>query len=220
MSFIQQTIDQNLDVWEQCYRTPFVEEISKGVLPHEKFRNYIIQDSIYLKQYARVYARAIYIAPTLKDIQMFYSGLSFVTDGESVVRLNYLTNIGINDDEIEQIEPWAENKKYTDFMLKICDNYGIPEILMAVLPCMMGYCYVMLKALENYGDISQSKYRDLIEDYTSKEYINSCEIWGKYTDEICKNLPQSRKKVLAQIFREASLHELYFWEMVYREVGE
>lgn len=218
MSFINEAITNSMDIWQQCYKTPFVQEMAKGTLPNEKFKNYIIQDSIYLKQYAKVFAMAIYKATTLKEMQMFYNIMGFVTEGESKIRLEYLSNLNMTDDDIELESPSLQNVDYTDFMLGIAETYDTPEILMAVLPCMLGYEYVMLQAIYNYKDIEHSPYWNLISDYAQDNYRKECESWRHYTDKICAPLPTSRKNKLIEIFRESSLHELKFWEMVYCEV--
>ncbi|MCI2039084.1 MULTISPECIES: hypothetical protein [Clostridium] len=62
----------------------------------------MIQDSIYLKHYARIYGKAMYHSTVLKDIQLYYSVLRFITDTESAVRLSYLKQFGMTDDDIEE----------------------------------------------------------------------------------------------------------------------
>ena len=95
----------------------------------------MIQDSIYLKNYARIYGKAIYHAATLKDIQIYYFMLDFITDKESLVRLNYLKQFGLMDDDIEFITPLPENQNYIDFLFETAERGNEYEILMAVLPC-------------------------------------------------------------------------------------
>lgn len=217
MDFIKQTINETMDIWNKCYKSRFVQELAKGTLPLDTFKFYIIQDSIYLKQYARVYAFAMYRSTTLKDIQVFYNMLSFVSDDESVVRINYLKKFGLTDEDIEFMPATEINKNYTDYMLQIAETSEIPEILMAVLPCMLGYCYVFTEVAKKHKDIRKTPYWELIEDYANDDYIKSCVLWAQYADKKCENLPVERKEKLKQIFRQASLYELYFWEMVYKQ---
>ena len=71
MTFMEGILAHNIPIWEQCAATPFVREIQNGTLPFEKFKVYMIQDSIYLKNYARIYGKAIFHADTLKEIQLW-----------------------------------------------------------------------------------------------------------------------------------------------------
>ena len=134
MSFMKETVSKSLGIWDECVKSDFISELKEGTLPLEKFKNYMVQDSIYLKHYARVYGKAMFHSTNLRDIQLYYSILSFVTDTESAVRINYLSSFGMTDDDIEFIQPLRENQNYIDFLLEIAEGGNICEILMAVLP--------------------------------------------------------------------------------------
>lgn len=112
MAFMKDILTHNIPIWEECAATPFVQEVQTGKLPLEKFKRYMIQDSIYLKNYARIYGKAIFHADTLREIQLYYSMLNFVNDTESEVRLDYLKQFCITDDDIELIAPLPENQNY------------------------------------------------------------------------------------------------------------
>lgn len=216
MSFMKETLNQALPIWNACTETPFVQEVKNGTLPMEKFKYYMIQDSIYLKHYARVYGKAMYHSTKLKDIQLLYSVLCFVTDTESAVRLNYLKQFGLADDDIESIAPLPENQHYIDFMLDIADEGNVNKILMAVLPCMLSYSYIFCKIAAD-PETKKSRYWDFIEDYADECYVEDCKLWSAFADEKCVSLPDHEKKELTAIFEKASLLELNFWKMAYKE---
>lgn len=216
MSFMRETVQQALPIWDACLETPFVQEVKSGVLPLEKFKNYIIQDSIYLKHYARIYGKAIYHAATLKEIQQFYSVLCFVTDTESAIRLSYLEQFGLTDDDIEAIAPLPENRRYIDFMLANAEEGDLAKILMAVLPCMLSYSYIFHKIASD-PKAKESSYWNFIEDYADERYVASCQVWTDFADEKCAALPEPKRKELAAIFAQASRLELDFWKMAYQE---
>ena len=62
MSFVEGVLKQNIPVWDKCIATGFLQDMKDGILPIEDFKEYMVQDSIYLKNYARVYGKAIYHA--------------------------------------------------------------------------------------------------------------------------------------------------------------
>lgn len=111
MAFMKDILTHNIPIWEECAATPFVQEVQTGKLPLEKFKRYMIQDSIYLKNYARIYGKAIFHADTLKEIQLYYSMLNFVNDTESEVRLDYLKQFGMTDDCCSNLEKILERKQ-------------------------------------------------------------------------------------------------------------
>ncbi|MEY8311517.1 transcriptional regulator [Oscillospiraceae bacterium 42-9] len=213
---MKETISKSLRIWDECVKSDFISELKKGTLPIEKFKNYMVQDSIYLKHYARVYGKAIFHSTNLRDIQIYYSILSFVTDTESAVRINYLSSFGMTDDDIELIQPLQENQNYIDFLLNIAESGNICEILMAVLPCMMSYSYIFRKIADE-PDTSKSQYWDFIQDYADDQYYEDCISWGKFADHKCENLTENEKNRLSKIFEEASTLELDFWKMAYKE---
>lgn len=205
-----------LPIWNTYIETPFVQELKKGTLPMGKFKQYIIQDSIYLKHYARVYGKAIYHSTILKDIQLYYSILSFVTDSESAVRLSYLKQFGLTDNDIEGIAPLPENQNYIDFMLDIAEEGNVCKILMAVLPCMLSYSYIFRKIAAE-PETKKSRYWDFIADYANEHYADDCKLWSDFAEEKCASLPSHERKELTAIFEKASLMELNFWKMAYKE---
>ena len=215
MSFMQEILKRSIPIWDDCADTPFVRELRSGKLPFEKFRQYIIQDSIYLKNYARIYGKAIYHSTTLKDIQVYYAVLSFVTDKESAVRLNYLKQFGMTDGDIEFIATLPENQEYIDFMLEVAEQGNICEILMAVLPCMLSYSYIFRK-IAAAPESRQSRYWDFIQDYADDRYFEDCKAWCEFSDTKCGHLPEETRKRLSEIFEKASVLELQFWNMAYR----
>ena len=216
MSFMEETLNRAVPIWDTCAETPFVKELQKGTLPMEKFKRYMIQDSIYLKHYARIYGKAIYHSTILEDIQLFYSVLCFVTDTESAVRLNYLKQFGLTDNDIEGIAPLPENQNYIDFMLAIAEEGNVSKILMAVLPCMLSYSYIFRKIAAE-PVTKKSRYWDFVEDYADELYAEDCKLWSGFAEGKCANLPDRERNELTAIFEKASLLELDFWKMSYKE---
>lgn len=215
MSFVKTLVDNSMDIWEAYLKHPFIIELQHGTLDIEKFKNYIVQDSIYLKEYARVYALGMYKSKTLKEIQNFYSILSFVNADETSTRLKYLKEWNITQEDIEVAEVKKENKEYIDFMMKIAEKQQVPEILMATLPCMFSYCYIGKEIKKNNPNIESTKYWDFIQDYASDLYAQSCIEWGNYAEELCKDFDTDKKIKLIKIFRQASICEMKFWDMSY-----
>lgn len=215
MRFIDEVVENSMDIWKAYLDTPFVLEMANGTLSIDSFKEYIIQDTLYLREYARVFALAMYKSTSSVDIKDFYEVLGFVNDTEANTRIKYLNNFGINPLDVDKMELKKENKDYTDFMLEVAVNGDVPEILMAVLPCMLSYAYIGKEIIKNTSNVYESRYFDMINDYTNESYINSCQHWSDFAENKCANLPKSRKAELSNIFREASVHEMNFWNMCY-----
>ncbi len=215
MSFMEDILKQNKPVWDKCIAASFVQDMKDGKLLIKDFKEYMIQDSIYLKHYARVYGKAIYHAETVREIQFYYSILNFITDMESAVRLNYLRQFGMTDDDIEFIAPLPENQNYIEFLFEIAESGNGCEILMAVLPCMLSYSYIFRKLAEEPKS-RKSRYWDFIQDYADDQYADSCKEWIAFADQKCGNRSETEKKKLGRIFERAGYLELDFWNMAYK----
>ena len=55
-SFVQQLVQESLPVWEQCLHSEFLERLADGTLDEACFKGYIVEDSLYLREYAKVFA--------------------------------------------------------------------------------------------------------------------------------------------------------------------
>lgn len=212
MSFMSEILTANIPIWDECAVTPFVRGLQTGTLPLEKFKEYIIQDSIYLKNYARIYGKLIFHSTELSDIQFYYSALGFVTDTESAVRLCYLKQFGLEDRDIESMMPLPENVQYIQFLLDTAERGYPDEMLMVVLPCMLSYSYIFRK-IASMPETVSSRYYDLIQDYAEDAYYESCRDMCGFADRKSVTLSAEKKDRLGQIFEKASLLELAFWRM-------
>ena len=213
MSFVEVCIQDSLPIWEQCLNAPFLQKLENGTLDESCFLGYIIDDSLYLREYAKVFAWGMTKAQTMEDIRICYSLLSFVHEGEGSTRLYYLNRYGLKDPDIQNLPQRPENKAYTDCMLEAAKNGGMAECMMACLPCMISYHWIFQKILERTPEVKNTTYWPLVRDYASDDYLLSCQKWATYTDQLCAELSSEKKTKCMQIFRDCSHHELHFWEM-------
>ena len=49
-------VERAKPIWEEIMKEPFIQEMIDGTLPVEKFKNYTIQDTLYLKGFSKTYA--------------------------------------------------------------------------------------------------------------------------------------------------------------------
>ena len=53
MKFSEELFDEVKEIWDEYLKHPFVKGIGEGTLDKKKFKNYLIQDYLYLKDYAK-----------------------------------------------------------------------------------------------------------------------------------------------------------------------
>lgn len=213
MSFIDICIQDSLPIWEQCLNSPFLQKLEKGTLDPACFLGYIVDDSLYLREYAKVFAWGMTKAATMAEIRTCYSLLSFVNESESSTRLYYLRHYGVQDEAIQRLPLRPANRNYTDCMIAAAKNGGMAECMMACLPCMLSYGWIFRKLLSRSPSVQDTPYWPLVRDYAGEGYEAACRDWTQTADRLCNHLPPERQESCLQIFRACSVHELHFWEM-------
>ena len=213
MTFFEEAVAAAMPLWRAAADEDFLTGMGEGTLDRQAFLDYIVQDSLYLRDYLKAYAMALFKSQTLHQMQVFYSVLGYVNDGENATRLRYLSEAGLTDDDVDTMEKKPACAAYTDFLLRVAREEDVPEIVMAVMPCMVGYRFVFEELLRRCPAVLEGPYAPLVRDYTAPEYAAACAEWTDFTNALCAPLPAERRAHLIDLFVQASAHELYFWQM-------
>lgn len=213
MTFFEEAVAAAMPLWRAAADEDFLTGMGEGTLGRQAFLDYIVQDSLYLRDYLKAYAMALFKSQTLRQMQVFYSVLGYVNDGENATRLRYLSEAGLTDDDVDTMEKKPACAAYTDFLLRVAREEDVPEIVMAVMPCMVGYRFVFEELLRRCPAVLEGPYAPLVRDYTAPEYAAACAEWTDFTNALCAPLPAERRAHLIDLFVQASAHELYFWQM-------
>ena len=65
MPFVSSLVQEDLPVWQQCLDTGFLRRMENGTLDEACFKGYIVEDSLYLREYAKVFAWGMTKARTI-----------------------------------------------------------------------------------------------------------------------------------------------------------
>lgn len=208
-------VSASVDVLEQCYAHPFVQGIKDGSLTQERFRHYMIQDCLYLRDFAKVFALAAAKTKRMETAEVMSRYMN-VMNGEMNVHDGYLGKLGITPDEINAGKQAMANLSYTSYMLRIAYEQGPAEILAATLPCAYSYEWLAKKMIEERPDcVNHSFYGDWITEYASKRYhTDNIELFDLLEKEAEGYGPKQMEN-LCEIYRNASVYELMFWDMAY-----
>lgn len=212
--FWEELMQKNLPIWQQCLDSDFLQQMGKGTLSEDCLKGYMVDDSLYLREYAKVFALGMLKAKDMETIRNYYSLLSFVNEGEGATRLRYLQHFGLDDAQVQKLEQRKENREYTQTMLRAAEEgEGEAECMMACLPCMLSYSWIFKRLLKQYPQVKDTIYWQLVRDYASDEYEQACEEWIQFTKKVCQNLTPERRLRCKEIFFACSMHELHFWQM-------
>ena len=68
MTFLEQCIQDSMPIWQDCLESEFVQGVAHGTLPEECFKGYIVDDSLYLREYSKVFAWGILHSHDMEEI--------------------------------------------------------------------------------------------------------------------------------------------------------
>ena len=212
-TFVERVIQEVHPIWQQCLDSEFLRKLENGTLDEACFKGYIVEDSLYLREYAKVFAWGMTKAPTMDTIRTYYSLLSFVNESEDVARLQYLKRYGLTDAGIQTLPLRPENRAYTSYMIDASKNGGDAECIMAALPCMLSYGWLFQQILQRTPAVLDTPFGALVKDYADPSYEAACREWIAYAEKACDGISPERAARCREIFRACSEFELHFWEM-------
>ena len=217
MSFLDTCIQDSLPIWRSCLDMDFLRGMADNTLDEECFKGYIVDDSLYLQEYTKVFAWGMIHAADAEETRVYYSMLSFVNEAENSTRRHYLKRYALRDEDIQKLPLRPENQAYVNYMLSMArDGQGAAECMMAAMPCMLSYGWIFGEMLRTCPKVRSGPYEPFVSDYAGGLYDDSCKEWSTFTEQVCRDLSPERQAVCRKIFRTCSEHERHFWEMAAR----
>ena len=217
MKFTDYLFKEAEDMFDGYLKHPFLKELGEGTLDKEKFKDYLIQDYLYLKEYTKVFCVGLVKSFNMDDMKFFYNSVKGIMEDETSIHIKYLEYFKVNKEDLENKEMTLTNSSYTSYMLGQALTGDIYDILVAVLPCTWSYNYIGIKLYEKYkGKLENNFYKPWIEVYIDDEYDKLTKEWLDYTNRMCQDLSYEKKKKLKDIFIKSCIYEMKFWDMAYK----
>ena len=209
-------LDAAKEIWEGYHSHPFVQGIADGTLDRDKFRFYMIQDYLYLIDYARVFAIGVSKARDMETMKLFSGYVDQILDGEMDIHNGYMGRFGITKEEAEHTLPALDNISYTSYMIRVAYDEGPAEIAAAILSCALSYEVIARKIVrENPDAQTHPFYGEWVRGYASQEYHEANEVLIELTERLTRNYNEEQMAHLAEIFVNCSRYEGAFWDMAW-----
>lgn len=213
MNTADRLLNAAAEIWEVYNEHPFVKGIQDGTLDKEKFRFYIIQDYLYLEDYAKTFAVGVAKAKSIEIAKLFSKYID-VMNGELNVHSGYMGKFGVTQEEVDATPRSLDNLSYTSYMLRVAYEEGEAEILAAILSCAYSYEVIARKIIQNNpASVNDPFYGPWIQGYASEEYAEENVVLLETLNRLTENYTQSQLQHLTDIFVACSRYELNFWEM-------
>ncbi|QDZ16523.1 bifunctional hydroxymethylpyrimidine kinase/phosphomethylpyrimidine kinase [Humibacter ginsenosidimutans] len=179
---------------------PFVRGLADGSLDERVFRHYLEQDALYLREYARVLAKASALAPTRAEQVFWASAAQDCITGEAQLHDAWL---GGEPD----VEPSAVNRAYLAHLAAAGPDYG--TIVAAALPCFWLYLDVGERLAEHSHN--EHPYRDWLATYSDPGFAQATADAISWARIAAANANDEQLLRMATAFRVSAEHELAFF---------
>ena len=126
-------------IWEACLKHPFVQGIGDGTLEVEKFQHFMLQDYLYLFEYAKVFAIGVVKARDPELMRIFSKNVDAILNGEMKTHRAYMARLGVTEEQAFAVKPALDNTSYTSYMLAVAHAGGPKEIVASILACSWSY---------------------------------------------------------------------------------
>jgi len=128
--------------WRVYTEHPFTNGMADGLLAEAAFRHYLVQDYLFLIEFARAYALAVYKSPKLADMREAAAGLSAILDVEMNLHVKLCAGWGLSPHDLERAPPAIETLAYTRYVLDTGMRGDLLALQVALAPCVIGYAEI------------------------------------------------------------------------------
>ena len=142
VSFFEQLRAEASAEWRAYTEHPFTNGMADGSLPEAAFRHYLVQDYLFLIEFARAYALSVYKSPSLADMREGAGGLSAILDVEMHLHVKLCAGWGLSPADLERAPPAAEMLAYTRYVLDAGMRGDLLALKVALAPCVIGYAEI------------------------------------------------------------------------------
>ena len=207
--------DAAAPIWEACLKHPFVTGIGDGTLDVEKFQHFMLQDYLYLFDYARVFALGVVKARDPELMRTFAANVDAILGGEMKIHRAYMQRLGITEEQVFAVKPAIDNLSYTNYMLSVANAGGPMEIVAAILACSWSYAEIGQALAAIPGAAEHPFYGEWIQGYASEEYSATNQALIELMDELAADATEEQLAYLTDVFVNCSRYELGFWDMAW-----
>ncbi|MCJ1306669.1 hypothetical protein MMC25_000312 [Agyrium rufum] len=169
--FFDYLISQSESTWREYTHHDFVLRLANGTLALPRFKNFLIQDYLFLAQFSRALALSASKLSRIKDIAKGARQIS-VMEHEVEMHIEYCKGFGISREEMELASPSQACLAYTGYVLDIGHSQDWFALRVSLAPCTIGYGMIGRRLYDDEATVrgDANPYWQWIESYKSQEY--------------------------------------------------
>jgi thiaminase (transcriptional activator TenA) len=214
-SFSELAWQQTSPLRAAIHAMPFNTELAAGTLGRDRFQFYIVQDALYLAEYARVLALAAARGPDAATLRAFAESALEAVAVEQILHERYLTAFGIDPASLATAEPAPDCLGYTSFLLATAYHEPWEVLVAALLPCFWLYWDVG-NAIARVADPA-NPYRAWIDTYADEGFGAAVRTVIKVADAAAEAASPAVRAKMMTAFVRCCRYEWLFWDGAYHQ---
>ena len=202
-------------IWRAIEHHPFLRELHAGSLPMNRFSYFILQDYVYLLDFAQVLCLGGARAPDLETLEMFARHAIGAVEVERSFHASFGKTLGLSRKELDGVLKGPATQAYIGHLQSIAHSGSLGELVAAVLPCYWIYGEVGKRLYKNRPR-KPKIYREWIETYAGEAFWQPVREQIRLMDRLGAAATSRERKRMAEHFMLSSRYEFLFWEQAYR----
>jgi thiaminase/transcriptional activator TenA len=199
---------------DAIYALDFNKELAAGTLARETFQFYIVQDALYLDQYARALAIAGARGPDSATLRAFGHYAIEAIAVEQALHERYLREFGVDPASIASAEPSPDCLGYTSFLMATAYHEPWEVLVAALLPCFWLYWDVGTTIAKSAA--ADNPYRAWIDTYADEGFGEAVRAVIASTDQAATAGSDIVRGRMATAFIRSCQYEWLFWDGAWR----
>jgi thiaminase (transcriptional activator TenA) len=209
-SFSDRIWQRTTPLRDAIHALPFNTELAAGTLPREKFQFYIVQDSLYLDQYARALAIAGARGPDGPTLRAFGHYAIEAIAVEQALHERYLREFGVSPEDLAAATPSPDCLGYTSFLMATAYHEPWEVLVAALLPCFWLYWDVGSTIAK--AAAPDNPYRAWIDTYADDGFAQAVRAVVATTDRAELVASDAVRDRMATAFIRSCQFEWLFWD--------
>ena len=202
-------------IWRAIEGHKFLRELHAGTLPMNRFTYFILQDYVYLLDFAQVLCQGGAKSPNLPTLELFARHAIGAVEVERSFHASFGKTLGLSQQDLDAVPKGPITQAYIGHLQSVARSGSLGELVAAVLPCYWIYGEVG-RRLYKGRPRKPRIYREWIEIYAGEAFWQPVREQIQLMDQLGAAASRSEKKAMAAHFILSSRYEFMFWEQAYR----
>jgi thiaminase (transcriptional activator TenA) len=199
--------------WTAYVEHDFVRRLAANELPEAAFRFYLVQDYLFLIQFARAQALAVYKSRDLAEMRAAQFSLAAILD-ETNLHIRICAGWNIAASDLATAPEHAATIAYTRFVLDCGMAGDLLDLRTALAPCVVGYAEIAGRIEAQVRETPGHAQAAWTAEYAGAAYQGVAANARAELDRLSEGeLPPARLQRLERVFTKACELEADFWQM-------